>query len=319
MYFDPESLEPVDPTDPIDPHWSVPGAFICARLFSYVAREYIHPRIRDFAPQSRFLEKIVYERLFYFCGDEYDVLCRAGMSYDEHLLIPCFPVESEAEIVPDPSSLIGRPSRARPSCLSPSKMGSGLDLTRLAALDVASSIKAEEIPTIRARFGIPDTVAIRVPKPDERACSRSRGEVCFYLAALEGGLRFPIPHIIRDVLFYFNLAPNQIVPNSWRHLVGCASLWAAMSENKTPLTTDVFAHIYQVKESPSGYGWFYFTKRDRIPHLIDVPNSNRYWKDKFFFVSGSGWEFPSWDESRAPQVPRSWGVPPAESEFLLHL
>ena len=53
---------------------------------------------------------------------------------------------------------------------------------------------------------------------------------------------------------------------------------------------DKFVHLYRLKESKEYryYELMPWVRKARI--VIDLPLSFRYWKSRFFFVSGDGWE-----------------------------
>ncbi|KAI8537829.1 hypothetical protein RHMOL_Rhmol09G0054300 [Rhododendron molle] len=105
-----------------------------------------------------------------------------------------------------------------------------------AAKNVISTVMLEDLARVRVKYSIFATVTIRRPREVERAHFPGPGETCLYITAFEGGLRLLFPTIVREVLCHLGLAPAQIVPNSWRHLIGCAALWAAMSNGETPLS-----------------------------------------------------------------------------------
>lgn len=125
-----------------------------------------------------------------------------------------------------------------------------------------STVTKKDINALRARYQIPKSMSLRGPSESKRACSRKKYEVCLYIGSFEGGIRFPFPHIVREVLEFFGLALGQSAPNSWRHLIGCAILWSAMSNGTAPLFVEAFVHLYNLKKLPSFYGWWYFSKRD---------------------------------------------------------
>ncbi|KAI8529799.1 hypothetical protein RHMOL_Rhmol11G0001800 [Rhododendron molle] len=72
-----------------------------------------------------------------------------------------------------------------------------------------------------------------------------------------------------------------------------------------------FFKSISVKEAPGRVGWYYFTERPGEGELVtELPTVNKNWKDKFFFVSGGGWELPDWEVGTyTPQIPSRWGVP----------
>ena len=44
--------------------------------------------------------------------------------------------------------------------------------------------------------------------------------VCFFEAAFDNGLGFPLHPFIKNVLQFFNICPSQLSPNFWGVLVG---------------------------------------------------------------------------------------------------
>ena len=144
------------------------------------------------------------------------------------------------------------------------------------AWDFESSISGDDLPGIRERYAIPEGISIRVPTVNERACSVLEGETCIYVGALEGGLRLPIPMVVREILSQFNLSPGQLTPNAWRTLIGCSVLFSACSDGKKPLSLKAFQHVYSLKESPNANGWWYFSKREKGLDMVKgLPSSNK--------------------------------------------
>ena len=56
------------------------------------------------------------------------------------------------------------------------------------------------------------------------------------------------------------------------------------------ITLNEFVYLYCLKESKEFryYELVPWDKKSRL--IIDLPSSFRYWKSKYFFVSGDGWE-----------------------------
>lgn len=65
----------------------------------------------------------------------------------------------------------------------------------------------------RDRFQFPEEVRICLPCEGEKAYHFSPREVCFYEAAFQCGLRFPIHPFIMELLNHFNIAPRQLMLN----------------------------------------------------------------------------------------------------------
>ena len=93
------------------------------------------------------------------------------------------------------------------------------------ALEEVCGLDGETLSRFRDRFQFPDRVRVHLPHEEERACHFSPGEVCFYEAAFQSRLRFPIHPFIMDLLDRFGIAPGQLMPNSWRIVVSCMGIW----------------------------------------------------------------------------------------------
>ena len=56
------------------------------------------------------------------------------------------------------------------------------------------------------------------------------------------------------------------------------------------ITLNEFVHLYLLKDSKE-FGYYELVPWDRRSWLIvDLPSSFRYWKSRYFFVLGNGWE-----------------------------
>ena len=81
-----------------------------------------------------------------------------------------------------------------------------------------SSLTVEKVENWREKYLVRG--GIRIPKKDERACCPPKGYQCIYQDALKAGLRLPPHPFIMDVMNFYQLGIGQLVPNSWRLLVG---------------------------------------------------------------------------------------------------
>jgi len=116
------------------------------------------------------------------------------------------------------------------------------------ALDKECGLDAEILSRFRDRFQFPERVQIRLPRKEEQVCHFSLGEVCFYEAAFQSGLRFPVHPFIMELLKHFNIAPGQLMPNSWRIVVSCVEIWLESTKGDM-IRLDEFAYLYHLKES----------------------------------------------------------------------
>ena len=84
------------------------------------------------------------------------------------------------------------------------------------------------------------------------------------------------------------------------------------------ITLNKFVHLYRLKDSKE-FGYYELMSWDRRSRLIvDLPSSYHYWKSRYFFVSGDGWETLSdnfWGD--VPRLLHQWEAPQL-SAFALH-
>ena len=73
-------------------------------------------------------------------------------------------------------------------------------------------------------YRIPLSVELRVPTTHERVDWVVPSWVAVYELMLKDGMRFSISKLIRDVCDYYEIAPNQLMPNAWRVLMSLESL-----------------------------------------------------------------------------------------------
>jgi len=76
------------------------------------------------------------------------------------------------------------------------------------ALEEVCALDFDTLSRFRNRFQFPERVRICLPHEEERACHFSPGEVCFYEAAFQCSLRFPVHPFIIELLNHFNIAPR---------------------------------------------------------------------------------------------------------------
>uniref|UniRef100_A0ACD5YPF7 Uncharacterized protein n=1 Tax=Avena sativa TaxID=4498 RepID=A0ACD5YPF7_AVESA len=146
------------------------------------------------------------------------------------------------------------------------------------------------------RYRIPNDFA-PVLAGDLSSCSPPPpGSVCVYVDALEAGMRLPLHPFYGEVFSHFGIAPGQLVPNTWRALVGFVVLshFAGVAPSLA-----VFRHFFALCAVPP-HNLYTIRGRDAAGLLFGRLNTKlRGWKGDFFFLS-----------SAAPwPCPVQWGVP----------
>ena len=143
------------------------------------------------------------------------------------------------------------------------------------ALGEVCSLDDEMLSRFNGRFQFPDRVRVRLPYGKERACHFSSEEVCLYEAAFLSELRFPIHPFIMELLGHFDIAPGQLMPNSWRIVVSCMEIWLTTTEGDM-IKVDKLVYLYHLKESKE-HGYYELVPWERKTRIIrDLPSSFRY-------------------------------------------
>ena len=69
-------------------------------------------------------------------------------------------------------------------------------------------VDVEGLDKYRRRRQIFEDVVLRIPDSDEVACSSKYGDVAFYEADFNAGVRFPLQPLMRELLDSLNLSPG---------------------------------------------------------------------------------------------------------------
>ncbi|KAK3197867.1 hypothetical protein Dsin_021282 [Dipteronia sinensis] len=137
---------------------------------------------------------------------------------------------------------------------------------------------------VRTIYGIPDNVVLRAAKEHEQADWDIPGWTCFYEYNFCQGLRFSFPSLARRLLVYYDIAPDQLMPNSWRILI---SLTVLREKYSLQFGLGLLLYNYYLKEHVHEKCRFSLILRSNATQLItDLTTNDRRWKDTFFFTKG---------------------------------
>jgi hypothetical protein len=195
--------------------------------------------------------------------------------------------------------------------ISGSSEGTGPEAKWTARFYLSKVVDADGLDSYRRKYQIPKDVVLRIPESDEVAYSSRYGDVVFYEADFNAGVRFPLQPLMRELLNHLNLSPGQLAPNAWRTVVGSMVMWKVLSEGKDDLTLDELLFCYKPCQIPASPGFWSLNMRQRgLKLIVGNPSSNREWKDDYVFVCGDNWEglVSEKDDDFIP-VRRKWGVP----------
>ena len=184
------------------------------------------------------------------------------------------------------------------------------------ALEEVCGLNADIVGRFKDRFQFSERVRVRRPNDEDKAYHFFPGEVCFCEATFTYGLRFPVHPFMMEFLDHFGIASEQLMPNSWKIVVNCMEIWLAA--NGDMIKVGEFIYLYRLKESKE-YGYYELVPWERRTRIVrGLPLSFRYWKSRFFFVSGDDFETPSsGDWGDIPRLLRRWGTPTLGASVFL--
>ena len=140
--------------------------------------------------------------------------------------------------------------------------------------------------------------------------------VCFFEVAFENGLCFPLHPFIKRVLQHFNVCPSQLSPNFWGVLVGLLVVFRDKGWGVPSIA--LLLDFFSVKEAAKGF--LYISKHSSSKLIIsNLPSLHKFWKERYFLVSGRHWEYDPFDREDTLGVPAVWTTPEnlRELSFIL--
>ena len=141
---------------------------------------------------------------------------------------------------------------------------------------------------LRDHYQIPDHIPIRLPGKYEKCYSGKIANVGMYDAMFVAGLRLPLTVLHRRLANFLDLSVSQITPNAWKIFIGAEILWCRLSERNCQLSPDEFFWCYKPQHIISSQGIYHFVAQKKALRLVsDMPDSNRNWKGRYFFVKGT--------------------------------
>ena len=141
---------------------------------------------------------------------------------------------------------------------------------------------------LRIRYQILEHIPICLPRENEKCYSGRTADVGMYDAMFAVGLRLSLMVLHRQLVDFLGLSVSQIVPNAWRTFIGAEILWGSLSGGNRQLTLDEFFYCHRPHYIASFKETCHFIVREKDLKLVsDMPDSNRNWKSRYFFVEGT--------------------------------
>jgi len=143
---------------------------------------------------------------------------------------------------------------------------------------------------LRDHYQILDNIPIHFPGKFEKCYSGKIADVGMYDAMFATRLRLPLMALHRQLANFLGLSVSQIAPNTWTIFIGAEILWDCLSEGNCQLTLDEFFWCYRPQNIVSSQEIYHFAASKKGLRLVfDMPDSNRNWKGRYFFVKVMNW------------------------------
>ena len=137
----------------------------------------------------------------------------------------------------------------------------------------------------RARYHIPQGVALQYCAPDQILTNREVGEVVIpMISFIEGGMMLSIGRITRDYLINHRLTPYQCAPKLFR-VLGCVDTFN--EQMGLGLTWHDMVHMYECHKL-TGVGYYLKYRSDIVRLMSCLLKSNKGMKDTTLLSPGSG-------------------------------
>ena len=173
------------------------------------------------------------------------------------------------------------------------------------------------VAAFREKYEIPCDVHFRLPVFNEEPDYTLPNEIPIPIGAIvEGGLRFPLHRLFRQILHHYNVHPNDLAMNSYRIIFGIIAL---NNLHLLELSLEDIEYCYTFIPGRSG-GNHYFTAPTNKKLICHLPDTNKQFKREFVYISGN-WEFG--DDEHIFGVPHTFVLPSkfsfvSSSDFSFH-
>lgn len=139
---------------------------------------------------------------------------------------------------------------------------------------------------LREIFWTPQSrgVLVHVAEDGDRIHDAPVGATGFYSKMMCLGAGVPIHPFFISILDSYGIAPGQLTPFAWCHMMGVYYIWTDLGFGVPSL--NVWHYLYKI-HPVSGHPYFYFfTKWPKGKNVLtrEFPNSSGSWRERFFFL-----------------------------------
>jgi hypothetical protein len=155
----------------------------------------------------------------------------------------------------------------------------------------------EDLRELEDAINLPSCYSFYLGESEETCIEYHDGDFCVHRLAIDSGLRFPFPEFVVHLLNFYNLAPIQLVANSWLFISAFLILCGRLGIRSSVC---LFRLCFEILPSPgAGTGFFHLKARKNRSFLVLPPKFSKRegWRHHFFWVGRSSgapeWGFPT--------------------------
>ncbi|CAA7038349.1 unnamed protein product [Microthlaspi erraticum] len=162
------------------------------------------------------------------------------------------------------------------------------------------TLDAESRDIFRRDYEVSEEIELALPAEGEDPEHVRPGFCCAYVSYFEsGGMIFPIPRFLLEVLAHLKMAFPQMHPSLVRHTIGCA---VRAREEDISFGVRDLRKLFSVKSNPRLPGSFYSTPRPNRRIFTSTPQRDAGWSDEMFFFRVNEASIGNFDLGRLPTV-----------------
>ena len=141
-------------------------------------------------------------------------------------------------------------------------------------------LKGKHIDAIYEFWGVSYVVEIELPEDGETLKNVRPGYCGAYASHFEaGGLLFPLPRFLLEVLAEIKMAFTQMAPNFFRYFLG---FWVRAQKEGLEFGLRELRQLFSIKRNNGFPGTMILAPRGGRGIIEGIPNRDNRWREKFF-------------------------------------
>lgn len=125
---------------------------------------------------------------------------------------------------------------------------------------------------------------VHVPEPDDRIRVAPLDSTGFYSKAISLEVGFPVHPFFISILKFYEIAPAQLNPFAWCHMMGIFLIWSDLDFGEPSL--NIWHHLYRTYPIKNHPQFYYFSRwpKGRETLIKKQTSSSGGWRERFFYL-----------------------------------